>query len=339
MRQLHIRLWVGIALAAIFLGGLITHSLPVPGMLQLPPAALLAVITILAALPLLITRWRITLAIFFGWMMFEDLIRKLAGNDLRVFFVKDFIYVILLVGMLADPGVRGSFRQATGRTRLALWALIAWAAVMIVPSIFSDWRLGIIGLRLDFFYVPLVAAGWLLAKNKFSLQRLLLGLSVIGALAAAVGVAQAIIGPSFLAPSVATPGLNNLVTIRTAAGVATGVYRPTGPFVDPGRYAAVAGVTLAVSLAGLLISRGWPRRVTLLCAGAAAAGIWVSGGRATFLLGGVLVAVAFLAPAYAERRPTISRAIPVAIAALAALITLAVLVPGLFTNRVAWYQS
>ncbi len=67
-------------------------SIPV----ELPPVALFAAVLILAALPLLAGRWVLTLGIFLVWLVVEELVRKLAGNNLAVYFVKDLIYLVLL---------------------------------------------------------------------------------------------------------------------------------------------------------------------------------------------------------------------------------------------------
>ena len=39
--------------------------------------------------------------------MVEDLIRKYLGNDIRVYFMKDGLYLMLVVGLFIDPAVRG----------------------------------------------------------------------------------------------------------------------------------------------------------------------------------------------------------------------------------------
>src|SRR3990172_1066269 len=121
-------LFVGaIGLACILLAALLTGTVYLPGPFALPPAALVAVVIALASVPLFLTRWKIGLAVFFVWLPFEDLIRKMAGNDLHVYFVKDFLYVLLMIGMFADPSTRGVWKLATGRARLTLYALVTWA--------------------------------------------------------------------------------------------------------------------------------------------------------------------------------------------------------------------
>lgn len=324
--------------AAVTVAGVITGGVPIPSLLALPPVALVAVLIILSLLPLLLTKWRIAISLFFVWLIFEDLVRKLAGNDLRVYFVKDLIYIVALVAIVISPEARGTWKEATGRTRLFLYALVAWGVVMAVPSAMQDWRLPLLGLRFDFFYAPLVVVGFLLGRDKNSLRRSLVSLACIGALASGIGVVQAVIGPEFLAPSQPTPGLDHLVTVRGLPTTGP-VYRPTGPFVDPGRYAVFSGTTLAAALAAIVITQGRQRILAFTAAALATTGIWVSGGRSLFILGLALIFIALVAPAYAERRPSFSRAVPVACAAMIVVGGLTLIVPDLFTNRLGWYQA
>ena len=84
---------------AVLLGALVADAFPFPIPVDLPPVALFAGVLILAALPLLVGRWVLTLGIFLVWLVVEDLVRKLAGNNLAVYFVKDLIYLVLLFAL------------------------------------------------------------------------------------------------------------------------------------------------------------------------------------------------------------------------------------------------
>jgi|GEM_PF-6011418 len=321
---------------AVLLGALVADAFPFPIPVELPPVALFAAVLILAALPLLVGRWMLTLAIFLVWLIVEDLVRKLAGNNLAVYFVKDLIYLVLLLALFTSASLQQAWRQATGQTRFLLYALVCWAVIMAVPTIVDDWRLPLLGLRLDFLYVPLVVAGYLLVQPISKLQQRLVALSVLGGAASAVGIAQAILGPGFLAPPQPTPGLINIELVRGLAGSAP-VYRPTGTFVDPGRFASVAVLALAVGLAALLIAKGGGRGLALASVLAAAGAVWVSGGRTSFVVGACLVALAAVASAFGERHPALGRAGIVAALGLGAIFLFSALVPDLFTSRLDWY--
>ncbi len=325
-------------IVALAMGALAAGRLPIPYLSSLPPAALVAVFLLIAALPILVAQWWASLVILVGWFMFEDLIRKLAGNNLGVYMVKDLIYVILLIGLAFDPRARRVFSRVTGRASIALFVLITWAVVMSVPSLLVDWRLPLLGLRLDFFYVPLVIVGAIVARDRTLVYRLLLWIAILSAIAAGLGIVQAIIGPSFLAPSTVTPGLDNLVTVKKTFG-GLEVYRPSGPFVDPGRFGAAVIVGMASGLAAIQLKRKLAKVPGLIAVAVCAAGVWISGGRSPLIVGIILVTVAALGPTWTERRPSLTRIIPVAAVVVLVMVFLTFLVPQLLRSSSDYYQT
>lgn len=318
---------MGMAIALVPLLASITHlSAPV----------IIALVLFVAALPVLLAHWRLALAVFLLWLTIEDLMRKLAGNDIAIYFVKDIFLVCLLVSTWRVPAIRNAWRAATGRARLPLYALAAWAVLLSIPSVSTSWQLPLVGLRLDFLYLPLTAVGFLLAPDRRRLRSGLWIMAGVGVLACAIGLVQAIVGPSFLSPSVATPGLIHLVLVRGGAGAAA-VYRPTGTFVDPARYLSMALVTLAVALSLAAISRGQARALAIGGAGLAALSIWTSGGRAGLIEGAVLTLVALTTASSASR--TVRRSILVALGGAALAAALWFFLPSLFDSRLTWYTT
>jgi hypothetical protein len=307
--------------------------------IQLPRTALLALVLLTVMLPILLKSWRISLMAFFAWLVLEDLVRKLAGNDIAIYFIKDAFYVVLLAAMVLDPAVRGSWRSATGSTRLVLYSMLGWAVVMSIPPLLVDWRLPLAGLRLDFLYVPLVAAGFMLVSDRAKLRRALVALSIVGGVSCAIGCIQAVVGPSFLAPDVATPGLN-LDLVRGLPGQAS-VYRPTGTFVDPGRFDSMALAALAICLISLAAVRAAARLVVATCLVASILAIWVSGGR-TFLIWGAALVAATVLPSVARGAAGAQTRRRWALAAMAGVIgvaLVALVAPDVYGGRVSWYAS
>ena len=326
-----------IAVTCAVMGALIAGEVAPVTSLGLPTPVLLTFVVLLPLAPALIRNWRATLLFFFFWLMVEDLFRKLAGNAIATYFVKDMILLFVLAGFLMDPAVRGAWTAATGRARIALCVLVTWAVVMSIPSGLVDWRLPLLGLRIDFFYLPLVVVGYVIARDRRELARWAVWLAVVTALTSSIGLIQATIGPQFLRPSIATPGLANLDLIRYTVD-ATEVFRPTGTFVEPGRFLSMALVGLTISLGAVFLVRGRRRVVVALCLLTNLAAVWTSGGRTGVLWGGFMVIVAAVAPAIAERRPTVSRAIAVAIALAVAIGGLS-LAPSLISSRAEFYAT
>jgi hypothetical protein len=283
----------------------------------------------------LLRSWHLALGVFLGWLVVEDLVRKLSGNDIRIYFVKDVVYLLLLISLFTNPAARGAWREATGHARLPLYALMGWAVVMAIPGLATDWQLPVVGLRLDFLYFPLVVAGFLLAHDGRILSRALVLISLLGAGASGVGILQAILGPGFLSPGLPTPGLIHLVLIR-AGGT---VYRPTGTFVDPGRFDSMAVIAVAVGLAAVLISRGRMRALAGAGLLVSLTAVWVSGGRSGLLQGLVLMGVGLLPFMLHQRKSTLATLGLLAFGAIAGAAAISYLFPNLLSNRLTFYLA
>jgi hypothetical protein len=216
--------------------------------------------------------------------------------------------------------------------------LITWAVILSIPSALVDIRLPIAGLRLDFFYVPLVAVGAVLSRDRKVVYRLLLTIALLGAAAAVMGIAQSILGPSFLAPSGITPGLDNLGTARKTLGGETFV-RPSGPFVDPGRFGHVMLVAMAAGLAAVVMRQGRQRLLPAAAVALCAGGAIVSGGRTPVIIAVALLLITILAPLYADRRPNFGRAIILAIVTFITIAAIAALAPVVLRTRTDFYTE
>jgi len=329
--------WLMVGLVCVAVAAALTGEVQLPGPFALRAELLVLGLVGAAAAPFLLTRWRTTFWVFLAWFMVEDLIRKYLGNDLRIYFIKDVLYVLLMAGLVVDATMRGVWRAAAGTARFWLYGLIAWSVVMAVPMAVVDWRIPVVALKLDWQYVPLVAVGFVLAREAGGLERLLRGVVALSVPASLIGIIQGSFGPAFLRPSVATPMLESLELIRIG-----GVFQPSGPFVDPGRFASMALVGYVASLALLAVgyrraSTGW-RAFILLGVGVTGAAVWVNASKTNVLVALGLSIVAVFAPSFAERRPATVRAIAtMGVIAIAGVVVFALL-PEISSDRVAYLQ-
>ena len=315
---------------------MVSGAIAVPGLLSIPPFVVVLALLFVIAIPYLVRNWRVAMGVLLVWLVVEDLFRRFAGNDLRIYFAKDVAFLILLLGLFLDPGFRERWREATGATRFILYALVAWALIMSVPAAWQDWRIPLLGLRLDFMYAPLVVAGFVLGSSRASLRRWLLIASAIAAAVSVIGIIQATIGPSFLAAGRETPGLRDDL-FRVVDN--TLVYRPTATFVEPGRFAAFAVLGLAMSLAAFTMARGRRRMVAAVCAALNGGGVWVSGGRAGLVVAVTLVFFAAIAGPLAEGRLAMTRAMTLIAVVVAASAVLTAAIPGVIDDRFEWYSQ
>lgn len=255
---------------------------------------------VLVSFSAMIGHWRTGLFIFIGWLFFEDFARKYLGNNMVIYFAKDvLVAMVYLSFFLAYRQHRvQSFRLPF---RLPL-LLFFWFGVMQMfnpasTSIFF----GILGMKLYFYYVPLIFVGYALIDKESDLQRFfpyLLGLSFVVAL---LGIAQSVLGHTFLNPTIIADDIRDLSTnYRVAPISGVIVYRPTSVFVSAGRFAffLVPAWLLAFGYGGYLILRTRKGRIlTLLTLGTITAAIAMAASRGTLLWtagSAVVCVIAFL---------------------------------------------
>ena len=258
---------------------------------------------LLAAIPLavavtvaIVNDWRRGLYAFVFWILFEDIIRKYTGNNMAVFFAKDVLVIILYLSFF-----RARVTKKLEKFRPPFRAILLfffWLCLVQVfnpgsPSLFF----GILGMKMDFLYVPLLYVGYTFAETELDVQRLFSFLSVLILIVAGLGLAQSIIGPTFLNPQTLQDDLRGLSTLYRYTSEGQMAYRPTSVFVSSGRFQNFLVLSWIISLgyAAYLVVRGVRKR-TLAFAAVAAVGaasvMSASRGVLMWNLGSTLVIVA-----------------------------------------------
>jgi hypothetical protein len=232
--------------------------------------------------------WRSGAYLFFAWLLFEDLIRKYMGNNMYVYFGKDALigatYVALLMARYrgeAVPRFKVPFKFAFG-----LFFLLGLAQVFNpgAPSILY----GLLGLKVYFYYVPLMFVGYAMLRTERDLHRFLVATMGLAAPVALLGVLQSVLGLNFLNPhsGAEIEELSHLVRY-TPSGVA--VPRPPSVFVSDGRFAdyLTLALVLALGTAGYLLVRRTTRGRRIVFPALALIGLatMVTGGRGVFMYG------------------------------------------------------
>ncbi|SRR5712692_1061387 len=256
-------------------------------------------LTALAIVIAILEDWRRGLYLFFVWLLFEDLARKYLGNNMYIYFGKD-----VLVGATYFVCFTSLRRQGALRFRPAFlmpFLFFLWLGIFQVFNPNSPHILyGALGLKLYFYYAPLMFVGYALVETDRDLRKILMFNVGLALLVAALGATQALRGPEFLNPQEMAPDLRALGQLyRTAPGSGELLYRPTSVFVSDGRFAAylILAWLLVLGTAGYLFLRAQRgRKLTLAAVAALAAGIIFSGSRGTLMWtgGSTLVLVAAL---------------------------------------------
>jgi hypothetical protein len=185
----------------------------------------------------ILNNWRQGLYVFFGWLFFEDFARKYLGNNMVIYFGKDILVILVYLSFFWAR--RRKKEKATFRPPFLmpllffLWYGIAQVFNPGSPSLFY----GLLGVKLYFLYVPLMYLGYALADSERQLHRFFLFNAVLLLIVGGLGIAQAIIGPSFLNPATLQDEIRELSTLYRVSPI-TGqmAYRPTSVFVSTGRF-------------------------------------------------------------------------------------------------------
>jgi len=201
--------------------------------------------------------WRRGVYCFVAWIAVEDLIRKYLGNNMIVYFAKDFFALALYLSFLIAR--RSTLTKLYRPPFLITLLLFFWYCLIqtLNPASTSIFY-GLMGLKLCFFYVPLLLVGHALVDSEMELRRFFFFNSVLILVVAAFGIAQSILGHTFLNPEVIQEDIRNLSTLYRVSPI-TGLvaYRPTSFFVSAGRFQNFLMVSwiLALGFGGFLLMR------------------------------------------------------------------------------------
>ena len=329
-------------LAAFILSGYIIHG----ELLELEFVGVACTVCIIVVT--ILNNWRNGLMIFFAWLLFEDLVRKYLGNNMAIYFGKDALVTVFYL----------SFFVAIRRHKIQLFRppfrvpllLMVWVGFMQIfnpgsPSIFY----GLMGFKLFFFYVPLLFAGYTLLNSDEDLRKFfslnLLLIIVIGSL----GLAQAIIGHTFLNPTVIQEDIRELSTLYRVSPI-TGLssYRPNSVFVSTGRFTNFLGLSwlLILGFTGYsVLNRAKGRIFTFIVLIVTAAALILSASRGAFMwefINSAVFCIAFLwgAPWRTKEVISVLRTIQrTALGLTAAIVLLWFAFPNALNSRLAFYSE
>jgi hypothetical protein len=297
----------------------------------------------------ILNNWRHGLYIFFGWLFFEDFARKFLGNNMVIYFAKDILVILVYISFYT--ALRNSKEKARFRppflVPLLIFVWFAFAQVFNPAS--TSLFYGVLGLKLYFLYIPLMYLGYALMDSEQDLRRFFMFNAVLILLVSSLGIAQSVIGPTFLNPSTIQEDIRDLSTLyRTSPITGLSAYRPTSVFVSTGRFQNLitASWMIVLGFGGYLILRSQKGRIatfTTIGILAAAALMSTSRGVMMWCLGSTLVIMgAFVwgAPWKQKEATRVVRSIQrVILLGGLATVTLAVIFPEEVNSRLAIYSE
>lgn len=234
----------------------------------------------------LLNDWRRGVYLLVAWILFEDFVRKYLGNNMAIYFAKDVLAILLYLSFFRARAAE-RLEKFTIPFRIPL-LIFFWFCLLQMfnpasPSIFY----GILGMKVNFLYVPLILIGYAFAENEENVRTLLSFICALILIVAGLGLAQSIIGPTFLNPQTLQEDIRELSTTYRAAPISGLLaYRPTSVFVSAGRFQDFLIVAWVISLgySGYLILRSRQgRTLAFSTVGVVAAASLMSASRGVFM--------------------------------------------------------
>ncbi len=296
----------------------------------------------------ILRNWRAGFYLFLFWLLFEDLVRKYMGNGAVFFFGKDILVLIVYVSFMI---ALGHGREKTFRPPfLFFFSLFFWLGVLQIFNPHSPHILyGLLGIKVYFYYVPLLFVGYALIRNDADLRKFLLINAVLAGVIGMLGIAQAILGNTFLNPAKLDPNLADLGSLSKMTPLSNQMFSlPDSVFVSSGRYAlyiVMIMILLLGAAAYFLLSGSRQRKLIFAVIGVLAGAALLSGSRTAVVGSGVSAAVLFVGFLWGakwrqEQSYRLTRAIrrSIIVGALG-LGVLVLLFPAAAGSRVAFYTE
>lgn len=299
-----------------------------------------------AATLTMLNNWRAGTFIFFAWLFFEDFARKYLGNNMAIYFGKDFLVAVIYLSFFIAYR-RKQVKIFQPPFRIALLVFVWFGVLQVFNPASNSFFTGVLGLKLYFYYIPLFFVGYAIIRSESDLRRFYPFLMVLIVIVAGLGIAQAILGHTFLNPTVLQEDIRELSTnyrVSPISGVV--VYRPTSVFVSAGRFAffLVPAFLFSFGYAAYLMLRSKEHRLlTLLALAVTTIAISLCASRGTLLwtMGSVLVCIpAFLwgCPWQKGQLVRVLRGFQrAALVGIAAVLLMLMFYPSAIKDRAAFY--
>ena len=230
--------------------------------------------------------WRTGFYLFFVWMLFEDLFRKYMGNGLALFFGKDVLVVLVYFSLFADIR-RGREKRFQPPFLFCLSLFFMLGALQVFNPNSPHILYGLLGFKTYFFYIPFMFVGYALIRGDEDLRKFLVMNAALSGLIASLGIAQAILGNSFLNPAKLAPELEDLGNLEKSTPLSHQLFSlPDSVFVSSGRFDffLILAFILALGTGGyFLLANLRGRKIVFPVIGIIAIATVLSGSRSTFL--------------------------------------------------------
>jgi hypothetical protein len=203
----------------------------------------------------ILRNWRLGLYFFLVWVLFEDLSRKFLGNNMAIYFTKDILLGLVYLSFFVDirSGLAKSFRPPFLPFLMAFFWL---GALQIFNPNSPHILYGLMGIKIYFYYIPLIFVGYALIRDDEDLRKFLVVNCFLAGVIGSIGIIQAIVGHSFMNPGTLAPELRDLGELQKVTPITQQLLSlPSSVFVSAGRFSQYLTVALIVAMgsAGYLL--------------------------------------------------------------------------------------
>jgi len=240
----------------------------------------------------IIRNWRLGFYFFIVWLLFEDFARKFLGNNLALFFGKDILALLTYVSLYLDAR-RTKQKLFHPPFLIPLLVFFWFAAIQVFNTNSPSVLYGFLGMKIYFFYVPLMYVGYSLIRSDEDLRKVLMLSAVLAGIISSLGIIQAIVGNSFLNPRVLAPELREMGDLDKVTPLTNQLFNlPTSVFVSAGRfsfYLEVVAILGMGTIGFLLLYTKRSRILAFLSFGLVCGAILFSGSRGAVVYSAISV--------------------------------------------------
>ena len=230
--------------------------------------------------------WRSGVLLFMLWLLFEDLARKYLGSNMIFFFAKDFLIGTAYVSFLIARR-----RRRVEVLKIPFLVPLGIFFAFAVIQVFNTWTpsvmYGVLGLKTYFYYAPLMLLGYAMMDRPADLDRFLVINISAGVIIAGLGIAQSVLGVSFLTPDDIAPELYELThTVRESPVTHSLSAVTTSVFVSSSRfswYLILLWILVMGAVGYSLLARRAGARYAFIGIGVVTVAILITGTRTPFV--------------------------------------------------------
>lgn len=239
-----------------------------------------------------LVRWRMGILLFLFWLTFEDLLRKYLGNNMYIYFVKDVLLAVVYGAFLVGV-MRGREKIFRPKFWVPLLALFCLALAQVFNPRSTSIFYGLLGMKIDFYYVPLLFLGYSFLRTQEDLDKFVSFSLKTAIVVAFVGIIQGLGWKTFLNPRELAPQLQTLGhLLRYAPGLNRDLSAPPSVFVSQGRYANYLQLmfTLALGVVAFYLFRRRSAKLAYVALGVLGIAIFLSGSKGALVFAALTLA-------------------------------------------------